>query len=57
MTLHSLFVLLLIVAAVCFLLAALSATVTVGHRKRPINLIAVGLLTWELVQLIATARN
>jgi hypothetical protein len=43
----TLYVILLIVAAICFVLAAFSVTV---HAR--INLVALGLLAWVLVPLI-----
>jgi hypothetical protein len=42
---------LLVVAAVCFALAGLN----VGHPR--VNLVALGLLAWVLVPLIALART
>ena len=47
---HTVYLLLLLASAVCFLLAAFNATVKV-------NLVALGLLAWVLVQLIATIRT
>jgi hypothetical protein len=47
----TLYLILYIVAAVCFMLAALSVA---AHPR--INLVALGLLAWVLVPLIVTAR-
>jgi hypothetical protein len=45
---HTLYVILYLIAAVCFAAAALGAPV------RRVNLVAAGLLAWVLVPLIAT---
>jgi hypothetical protein len=55
---HTLYVILLIIAAVCFLLATLSVEILIGGvKKRLINLVALGLLAWVLVVLIQLART
>lgn len=52
----TLYLILYIVAAVLFALAALLSVRPAGPRPVP-NLIALGLLAWVLVPLIVTARN
>ena len=53
---NTLYLILLIVSAVCFALAALFAfRPSAGAAK--VNLIALGLLAWVLVPLIQTARS
>jgi len=53
----TLYLILYIVAAVLFALAALLSVRPVATGGRPVpNLIALGLLAWVLVPLIVTAR-
>jgi hypothetical protein len=49
---HAIYLILLIVALVCFLLAAVGVVV---HRR--LNLIALGLAFWILVPLVQLART
>jgi drug/metabolite transporter (DMT)-like permease len=51
---RTLYLILLIVAGVCFALATVM-TPAVGNPRRPLNLVAAGLLFWVLVPLIQTA--
>jgi phosphotransferase system glucose/maltose/N-acetylglucosamine-specific IIC component len=54
---NTLYLILYILAAVCFLLSAFLSVRPVTTTGRPLpNLVALGLLAWVLVPLIQTAR-